>query len=328
MPVSTFVEQIDQKSSIHWKKLYGDNFYTPEYHIESARKHIHNVQEQVKLKEKYGEDRKERYIYLTQSIFGGNLDSIGTDLLRYAVHKRIEEDNPQYLLDGLLTYGRLKYLAYSFSDYRKGKDSLGHSRGGESYHVGEMLLSQAAADWTATDKFLHQLPGPFSKGHIVTKLFATLLYLILNDDPQDFPEAEKIADQFRNDKSIPKYYKNEGLILEGILKRNTEMVMKSLQYILETNWRMRDNLPYGAALAGEGISFNAHAFYNIMYMIFEKHNVTIPDPPIHDAWDTDYNLYIHQKEHKPKLIIDFSKVSPVLSDWLEALPASIDIFSL
>lgn len=237
------------------------------------------------------------------------LNDIGFNVFQYAVDKRIIEGDPKYYLDGIYTSRRLSYISGCLYDEKY-----------RSFAWGSALMVLAGKDQALLDVYMRQFPVP-------KDVISRSLYFALRDDPADEAAVQAVLEESAGRKTLALYYKYLVQCFVCIHRHDSDGLSKVLEIVTQKSWGMRNSL-FIESITSKGIPIFSHGIYNLAKVIFRKHNIPCPPPPHHELWDTQYDAYISRDDVSADFIYNISEISPYLSEVMQTLPKTIDIFSI
>lgn len=254
----------------------------------------------------------------TDGNFFSFIHTLACEIYQFGVYKRIVEDDPKYLADGIYTYGRLSYLA---------RRNFSEDMPSTSTFIWDMLLGASVNDTKLFDAYAGYHAAPFKRtgNHGTTRTVANLLYLIVFDVPNK-EEIETQVNMVLEKNKLSNFDTCFLLTLKGIYTKNTQMFSENLERVVKKSWAMRDNSPIPVILS-KGIPIYGHALYALMQNQFGKSDISIPPQPTDSYWDTDFAEY-RAGEHTPEFLFDVSLISKNLSTWMQSLPQEFDIAAI
>jgi len=235
-------------------------------------------------------------------------------MIDYGVYQRITTNDPMFLVRGLYTYGRMKYLSNVVTPF----EDFGF--------VNDVLDSLAANDKEVILAYVTNVPGP-EKVRCFGKILANCLYTAIKDDIANYPSTFEAIKKYAKSSDASKYDVALLEAVQAIILRDKSAFSQALEKIFHYHnyvWRERNEL-----LNGHGINFQAHGLFNLAKIKFEQAGLGPPDEPDNPHWDSDYYHTLLEIGDKPRsFVVDISKISPVMEKWLRTLPGKLDIEEL
>lgn len=285
---------------------YGRDYFTEEYIIQYIKNNISdrlnkNIQE-------FSDENYAKTEVVWMLYFYAKL------MIDYGVYQRITTNDPMFLVRGLYTYGRMKYLSNVVTPF----EDFGF--------VNDVLDSLAANDKEVILAYVTNVPGP-EKVRCFGKILANCLYTAIKDDIANYPSTFEAIKKYAKSSDASKYDVALLEAVQAIILRDKSAFSQALEKIFYYHnyvWRERNEL-----LNGHGINFQAHGLFNLAKAKFEQAGLGPPDEPDNPHWDSDYYHTLLEIGDKPRsFIVDISKISPVMEKWLKTLPGKLDIEEL
>jgi len=285
---------------------YGRDYFTEEYIIQYIKNNISdrlnkNIQE-------FSDENYAKTEVVWMLYFYAKL------MIDYGVYQRITTNDPMFLVRGLYTYGRMKYLSNVVTPF----EDFGF--------VNDVLDSLAANDKEVILAYVTNVPGP-EKVRCFGKILANCLYTAIKDDIANYPSTFEAIKKYAKSSDASKYDVALLEAVQAIILRDKSAFSQALEKIFYYHnyvWRERNEL-----LNGHGINFQAHGLFNLAKAKFEQAGLGPPDEPDNPHWDSDYYHTLLEIGDNPRsFIVDISKISPVMEKWLKTLPGKLDIEEL
>ena len=285
---------------------YGRDYFTEDYIIQYIKNNISdrlnkNIQE-------FSDENYAKTEVVWMLYFYAKL------MIDYGVYQRITTNDPMFLVRGLYTYGRMKYLSNVVTPF----EDFGF--------VNDVLDSLAANDKEVILAYVTNVPGP-EKVRCFGKILANCLYTAIKDDIANYPSTFEAIKKYAKSSDASKYDVALLEAVQAIILRDKSAFSQALEKIFYYHnyvWRERNEL-----LNGHGINFQAHGLFNLAKAKFEQAGLGPPDEPDNPHWDSDYYHTLLEIGDNPRsFIVDISKISPVMEKWLKTLPGKLDIEEL
>ncbi len=286
------------------KRNYHPKYFKREYLIKEFERSF------VSAYDDYNKVKDTNPDYLVEEILRGDfrylLASINKILTDYTLHERIMKNNMEIFLNGIYTRQRLLFLANILKYPKLDTD--------RAYMMINFRGSFAYFDHEIVDKFLVYFPEPFKTGYSFYVAYANGLNLIFNGKLE---ETSSYLNKKSKLKKLTKYERSTLLTLKAIADENE----KAFAFELDNTLDLYHRQIFYLNLA-DFIGIEPHGLYNIAKKVWGR----FPGEPDKEFWDHDFVVY--SKNKKPKLLLDFSQISPLLESWLKKLPSDIKITEL
>lgn len=286
------------------RRLYGDNYFTKEYLIEDIKR-IFNAMIMVreKFKKEHSDSDLEQRL---KGYFPNWTISIGRTMYDYVFYERMINDNLEIFYNGLSTAQRILFLG----------DKCHVMKYWDSYIIINFREELAVFDNNLINAYLNQIPGPFKAGHPTNVSLSNGLYLVLHSKLQ---EASDYLNERSKMKTLTKYDSSRLLAIKAIADKDEKSFIFEVSNLLELYPRQHisNNL-------ADYLNLDVLGLYNLAQKVWGE----TPTEPKSEYWDSEFFEYERDPTRKPKIFIDFSRLSPLFAKWVNELPPKLNITHL
>jgi len=290
------------------RELYGDNCFTKEYLTEKIIKIFNALVTERKEgeKEHFGNDLEQRL----KQYFPARTVGIGNAIYNYIFYERMVNDNLDAFYNGLYTAQRIFFIGDRYGSRGRWAENI------YSYIMIRFRSGLAVYDEQLVNAYVKQIPGPFTSGYPFYVSLATGLYLIFESKLQ---EASSFLEKRLKLKSTSKYERSILLAVKAIADKD------KLSFVSEVNnsLKLYSRQSFYCNLADD-LSLEALSLYNLANRVWGE----TPAEPESEYWDHEFYRYINNTNLKPKILPDFSKLSPLFEKWIKELPSETAITDL
>lgn len=286
------------------RRLDGDNYFTKRYLLEDIKRIFGAmIRVREKFKKEYPDSDLEQRL---KGYFPNWTISIGRTMYDYVFYERMINDNLEIFYNGLSTAQRVLFLG----------DKCHVMKYWDSYIMINFRGALAVFDNDLINVYLNQIPGPFKAGHPTNVSLSNGLYLVLSSKLQ---EASDYLNERSKMKILTKYDSSRLLAIKAIADKDEKTFLSEVSNLLELCPRQHiyNNL-------ADYLNLDVLGLYNLATKVWGE---TLTEPES-EYWDSEFFKYVRDPARKPKILIDFSELSPLFAKWISELPQELNISHL